>query len=118
MSGVSDEFKLSIKRWVEIDDKQKKVRELSNTLRKDKQKYQEYILDYMNDKKIKDRNIIINGGQLSYSESKTTQTISKTYIIDKLTTYFNNSKKAEVIADLLYNNREIKLKSVIKRSNK
>ena len=118
MSNVSEEFKLSIKKWVEIDDKQKKVREVASNLRKEKDKYQEYILDYMSGNNMKNKNIIINGGKISYSESKSTQSVSKKYIIDKLTPYFNNAAKAEEIANLLFNNREVKTKSVLKRLNK
>ena len=118
MSGVSKEFKLSIKKWVEIDNKQKKVRELVNNLKKEKEKYQEYILDYMSGNNITNKKILINDGKLSYIETKTSQTITKKYIIDKLTTYFNNSKKAEEIANLLYDNRETKTKSVLKRYKK
>ena len=114
-SIVNDEFKLSIKRWVEIDNKLKKVKELTSSLKKDKDKYQEYILDYMSNNNIKNKNILINDGKLSYSETKTTQSISKKYIIDKLTPYFKSKDKATKIADLLYNNREVKFKSSLKR---
>ena len=117
-NSVSNEFKLSIKKWVDIDNKQKKLREVSSNLRKDKDKYQEYILDYMSNNNIKNKNILINDGKLCYSETKTTQTITKKYIIDKLTTYFKSSKKANDIADLLYDNREVKKKSVLKRLKK
>ena len=118
MANVSEEFKLSIKKWVEIDNKQKKLREISSNLRKDKDKYQEYILDYMSNNNMKDKNIIINSGKISYSESKSTQTITKKYIIEKLTTYFKSDSKAEEIANLLFNNREVKTKSVLKRFSK
>lgn len=116
--SVSEEFKTSIKKWVELDEKQKKIREISNNLKKEKDKHQEYILDYMSNNNIKNKNILINDGKLCYNESKTSQSISKKYIIDKLTIYFNNKKKAEEIADLLYNNREIKIKSSLKRFKK
>jgi hypothetical protein len=116
--SVSNEFKMSIKKWVELDEKQKKIREVSTKLKKDKDKYQEYILDYMSSNNIKDKNILINDGKLCYGESKTSQTISKKYIIEKLTTYFKNETKAEEIANLLYDNREIKKKSFLKRMKK
>ena len=117
-SQINDEFKLSIKRWVEIDNKLKKVKELTSSLKKDKDKYQEYILDYMSNNNIKNKNILINDGKLSYTETKSQQTITKKYIIEKLTDYFKSEKKAKDIASLLYDNREVKFKSSLKRLKK
>ena len=113
--NVSNEFKGCIKRWVMIDNKQAKLRKLTSELRKEKDKVQNYILDYMSKNKMNNTNIIISDGKLSYGESKSTQTISRKYIIEKLTKYFKSEDKAEEIADLLYNNREVKSKSVLKR---
>ena len=93
--NVSNEFKGCIKRWVMIDNKQVKLRKLTSELRKEKEKVQEYILDYMSKKKMNNTNILINDGKLSYGESKTTQSLSKRYIIEKLTKYFKSHQKED-----------------------
>ena len=115
MSSVSPEFKVSIKKWVEIDNKQSKLRKLTSELKKEKDKVQDYILDYKSSNNIKDKNILIKDGKLSYVETKTPQSITKKYIISKLTKYFKDEYKALEIAELLYNDREMKTKSVLKR---
>ena len=65
-------------------------------------------MDYMSSNNMRNRNILISDGKLSYSESKTTQTINKKYIIEQLTPHLKE-KKAEEVANLLYNNREVKV---------
>ena len=115
--SVSNEFKNAVNKWVEIDNKQKKLKELMNSLKKDKEKYQEYMLDYMSDNNMKKKNIIINGGKLCYNETKNLQPLNKKYIIEQLSKYHKNTSRAEEITNYLYN-REIKIKSVIKRFNK
>ena len=59
MSGqVTNEFKGCVKKWVTIDSKLSKLRKLSSELRKEKEKYQDYILDYMSSNN-EERNILI-----------------------------------------------------------
>ena len=114
-SNISNEFKIAVKKWVEIDNEQKKIRGVSSNLKKEKDKLQIYITHFMETNDMKNKNILINDGKIQYSTSKTTQPISKKYIIEKLTKYYNNSDKAEEIASLLYDNREIRYKSNLKR---
>ena len=114
-STVTNDFKTSIKKWVQIDNKQKDIRLLSSNLKKEKDKLQMYITEYMENNNMQKKNILLNDGKLQYSTSKSTKPISKKYIIDKLTPYFNSKDKATEIADLLYENRETTFKSTIKR---
>lgn len=114
-SSVTNDFKTSIKKWVQIDNKQKDIRLLSSSLKKEKDKLQMFITEYMENNNMQKKNILLNDGKLQYSTSKSTKPISKKYIIDKLTPYFNSKDKATEIADLLYENREITYKSTIKR---
>ena len=79
----------------------KKIRTISSDLKQEKDNLQEFITDYMDKNNMKDKNILINDGKLQYSQSKSTQPLKK-YVIDRLTLYFNNSEKAEAIANLLY----------------
>ena len=114
-STVTNDFKTSIKKWVQIDNKQKDIRILSSNLKKEKDKLQMFITEYMENNNMQKKNILFNDGKLQYSTTKSTKPISKKYIIDKLTPYFNSKDKATEIADLLYENREITYKSTIKR---
>ena len=114
-STVTNDFKTSIKKWVQIDNKQKDIRLLSSSLKKEKDKLQMFITEYMENNNMQKKNILLNDGKLQYSTSKSTKPISKKYIIDKLTPYFNSKDKATEIADLLYENRETTFKSTIKR---
>ena len=94
--GLKKEFKVNIK-----------------DLNKDRE-----ILNLFQEEVIKNKNILINDGKLSYTETKSQQTITKKYIIEKLTDYFKSEKKAKDIASLLYDNREVKFKSSLKRLKK
>ena len=114
-SSVTNDFKTSIKKWVQIDNKQKDIRLLSSNLKKEKDKLQMFITEYMENNNMQKKNILLNDGKLQYSTTKSTKPISKKYIIDKLTPYFNSKDKATEIADLLYENRETTFKSTIKR---
>ena len=70
-SNISDEFKIAIKKWVEIDNEQKKIRGISSNLKKEKDKLQIYITYFMDHNDMKNKNIIINDGKIQYSTSKT-----------------------------------------------
>ena len=63
-------------------------------------------------------NTIINltgGGKLQMGQSKRTESLSKQYILQKLTTYFGSEDDAQKIVDYLYSNRVVTMTDSIKR---
>lgn len=115
MANISSDFKSAIKKWVELDNKHKKIKELNSSLKKEKDKYTSYIMDYMTDNNLTKKNVLISDGKISCVETKTTQTLSKKYLIEQLTIYLKNKDKAIEAANFVYDNREVKTKTNIKR---
>tara|TARA_B110000037_G_scaffold207377_1_gene254280 strand:+ start:764 stop:1120 length:357 start_codon:yes stop_codon:yes gene_type:complete len=114
-SSVSNEFKLSIKKWVELDNKHKKIKELNSSIKKEKDKYSTYITEYIKNNNLQKKSILIKDGKINYNETKTTQSVTKKYLIEKLTELFKSNQKAEEISNYIYDKRETKTKASIKR---
>lgn len=114
-----DKFKKKIKIYVSYDDKIKKYNTELKKLREKKYKLEQSIIKFMNNNQM--NNTIINltdGGKLQLSESKKTESLSKNYILQKLTTYFSSEEDAQKIVDYLYSNRVVMIKNSIKRKTK
>ena len=114
-----NQFKNEIKNYVLYDDKIKKYNKELKKLRQEKDKLEKNIINYMNKNDM--NNTIINlhnGDKLSIGQSKKTESLSKQYILNKLTEYLGSNKDAIKIVDYLYSKRIITMNNSIKRKNK
>lgn len=114
-----DKFKKEIKSYVSYDDKIKKYNAELKKLRQDKSKLEQYIMKFMDKNQM--NNTVINltgGGKLQLGQSKRTESLSKQYILQKLTAYFGSEDDAEKIVDYLYSNRVVTMTNSIKRRSK
>jgi hypothetical protein len=58
----------------------------------------------------------LSDGKLRYVTSKVTESVSKGYILSKLTEYFKSKEKAKEVTDYLYNSRGYSEKTELKRT--
>ena len=110
-------FKSDIKKWLDINQKQDEIKKMSADLKKNKTDIENNILNYMNTKSMKGKNIILGDKQLKYTYNKTQESISKKLILSKLTIFLKNEKLAEDATDFIFSNREVKEKAVLKLGN-
>ena len=115
MSNVSNEFKEAIKKWVELDDKRSEFNQKSNKIKKDMNNIESFILSFMDANNMKEKNILIKDGKLQYNTTNSPETITKKYILEKSTLFFNDEKKAEDFVRFLYDNRSYTEKVSLKR---
>lgn len=114
-----DKFKKQIKNYVSYDDKIKKYNAELRKLRQEKSRLEQSIMKFMNKNQMNDTVInLTGGGKLQLGQSKKTESLSKNYILEKLTTYFGSEDDAQKIVDYLYSNRVITMTDSIKRKNK
>lgn len=107
---------MQIKNYVSYDDKIKKYNSELKKLRQEKSKLEQSIIKFMDKNQMNDTIIkLTGGGKLLMSQSKRVESLSKQYILQKLTAYFGSEKDAEKIVDYLYSNRVITMKNSIKR---
>lgn len=111
------EFKENAKIWIELDDD---IKTLNEALKERKQKKKELtpdLLEYMNKYKINDLNT--SDGHLKFQKTTRSQSLSKKFLIEKLSNFFKNNHKSEKVVNFLYDSRDKKeifnLKRVYKK---
>lgn len=115
---ISGEFQEAVKMYLKAKAKIKKLNELVAQERKIMNNSEGFVLNYMANNDMTDRKLVVNEGKLSYGTSRTSESISKKYIMNKLTAYFKDEKKAEDITNYLYDNRNVTERNVLKLTKK
>ena len=118
-----DKFKDNIRDWVKYDNMAYRYKLKMDELKKEKEKYelernkiQDSVLSFMENNKLENDEIIISDGKLKYFNSKSSTSISRKYIEQRLKEYFKNEDKAKDVAEFIYSGREVKYTAVLKRS--
>ena len=106
-------FKERASKYIHLDNEIKKINDLLKKKKKERDNLQGYMLNFMNNHKIKDINT--SNGKLKYSVVKTKKSFTKDTINKTLTSYFNNTDKAKEVTDILYKNREAVEKIELRR---
>ena len=115
---ISGEFQEAVKMYLKAKEKIKKLNELVAKERKIMNSSEGFVLNYMASNDMTDRKLVVNEGKLSYGTSKTSESISKKYIMEKLTIYFQDEKKAEEVTNYLYDSRNTTEKNVLRLTKK
>lgn len=114
--NMSQELKNAIQKYVEIDNKMNKIKELNKSLKKERDNIDKYILNYMNENNMQNKNIILSDGKLRYVTTKSSESITKKYIQAKLGEFFNDKEKAKEATDYIYDTRSQTESVQLKRS--
>ena len=109
-----EEFKKLVHKWLTIDDNIRQLKKAEKDLNDEKKNLTPEIIDFMSKHSIEDCNT--SNGKLKYSVSLHKKPINKQYLVDKLTTYLNNTKKSEEITTFLLDSREIEEKINLRRT--
>jgi hypothetical protein len=109
-----DEFKKLVHKWLTIDDNIRELKKAEKELNEQKKAITPEIIGFMSKHSIEDCNT--NNGKLKYSVSIHKKPINREFLVGKLSTYLNNSKKSEEITEYLLGNREIEEKINLRRT--
>ena len=109
---VTHVFRNNVLKWVDIDDKIKKLRLASKELMNEKKQFEELILNHLS--KVEEDSIVIKDGKLSKNITKTKAPLKKESIYKALIELVGDSTKATNMTEHIINSRpdvqHIKLK--------
>jgi len=114
-SSASTLFDKQIQKWVEIDNKIKKINAELKTSRELKNDLETSIMTTVNNKKLLNTSLSLPDGKLRFVETKTTNPISLTFVEQCLNDLIPNKSQVQHILKYMKDKREIKINSEIKR---
>jgi len=109
-----DEFKKLVTQWIAYDDDLKQLKKAEKDINDAKKTLTEPIMAFMSRNNIEDCNTA--GGKLKYAVTQVKKPINRKYLIDKLSVFMNNPKKAEELTVFLFDNRETEQKVNLRRT--
>jgi hypothetical protein len=109
---VTNVFRNNVLKWVEIDDKIKKIRGTVKDLTNEKKQFEELILNYLS--QVEEDSIVIKDGKLSKNVTKTKAPLKKESIYKALVELVGDATKSTSMTEHIINSRpdvqRIKLK--------
>jgi hypothetical protein len=114
ISAVSA-FDKQIQKWIELDNKLKKINSEIKTTREMKNDLEASIMDVVNNKKLLNTSVATMDGRLRFIETKISNPLSLTFIEKCLNEIIPNGSQVQYILKYIKDKREIKINSEIKR---
>lgn len=111
---VSPEFVQNVKKWLEIDDKLKEIRQKVKLLTSDKKEKEETILNYL--QTIDEKVIDVHDGKLRRNVSKTQAPLKKETMHMALTEITGDATKASAMVDHIIKSRPMVERVNLKRT--
>lgn len=111
---ISQKFVNSIKNWVTIDDKIKKLREEIKELTTEKKQYEEAVISELD--KMEEKVISITDGKLHKSVSKTQEPLKKDIIQKSILNFIKDETKTKELMENMMNSRKVVEKVNLKRT--
>ena len=111
---ISPEFVQSVKKYLEVDDKIKELKEHMKKLTAEKKTKEEFILNYL--QSIDEKVIDVADGKLRRNISKTQSALKKDTIQNALTEIVGDSVKAIEITNQIIKSRPIVERVTLKRT--
>ena len=117
--SVSPDFITDVKHYVELDNQIKEFQDVIKKIKKDKEKVEGHILNYMSTNGLDDKDINLSDGKLRCFTSKTSSSVNKNHIENSLALFFKGDyDKAKQATEFIFNKREITQKVKLKRTRK
>jgi hypothetical protein len=111
---ISQKFVNSIKNWVTIDDKIKKLRDEIKELTTEKKQYEEVVISELD--KMEEKVISITDGKLHKSVSKTQEPLKKETIQKSILNFIKDETKTKELMENMMNSRKVVEKVNLKRT--
>ena len=112
--NISQDFIDTVKKYLEIDDALKEIKEKNKILTQNKKEKEEYILNYL--QSIDEKIIDVPNGKLKKNISKTQGPLKKELIQKTLTEIVGDSIKANSMTDQIIKSRPIIERITLKRT--
>ncbi len=115
VASSSSLFDKQIQKWVEVDNKIKKMNAELKSSREMKNDLEASIMTTVNNKKMLNTSLSLPDGRLRFVETKTTNPISLTFVEQCLNDLIPNKSQVQHILKYMKDKREIKINPEIKR---
>ena len=109
----SEKLIISIKHWVHLDDKIKKLKDEIKELNNEKKEHEEFVLDELS--KMEEQVINITNGKLRRNITKTQTPLKKEEIQKTIFEFTKDEQKTYDMIDKIMSSRQIKEKINLKR---
>lgn len=111
---ISKEFVDAVKKYLDIDDKLREIKERTKNLNTEKKTKEEYILDYL--QTIDEKVIDVADGKLRRNVSKTQAPLKKETIQKALIEIVGDANKATIMTDQIIKSRPTVERVTLKRT--
>lgn len=122
---MSDDLKNNVIGYVQYDNEIAQYKEQIASLKEQmnevierRNEFETSLIRIIETNKLEKKDIIISDGKIKYSQSKTAKPITKKYLEKCFFEFFGNKTKAEELLEKVYGNRDVDVKTSIKRYNK
>jgi len=113
----NEDFKKRIKRIVDLDDEEKKLKDELNKIKNEKEMISNDILNFMETNNITGKDIIYGKNKIKYVKLKNIENITKNLIYNKLKIYLRSESAAAEATEFIYSDRKSEYKTQIKISD-
>lgn len=114
-SNMISAFDKQIQKWIELDNKLKKINNEIKTTREMKNDLEASIMEIVNNKKLLNTSISTTDGRLRFIETKSSNPLSLTFVEQCLHEIIPNASQVQHILKYIKEKREIKINPEIKR---
>jgi CxxC motif-containing protein len=113
--GIVSSFDKQIQKWIEFDNKLKKMNSEIKTMRESKNDIEASIMEIVNNKKLLNTSVATADGRLRFIETKTSTPLSLAFIEQCMHEIIPNKSQVQHILKYIKEKREIKINPEIKR---
>ena len=114
-ANIISTFDKQIQKWIELDNKLKKINNEIKTTREIKNDLESSIMEIVNNKKLLNTSISTIDGRLRFVETKSSNPLSLTFVEQCLHEIIPNASQVQHILKYIKEKREIKINPEIKR---
>ena len=114
-ANIISTFDKQIQKWIELDNKLKKINNEIKTTREMKNDLEASIMEIVNNKKLLNTSISTTDGRLRFIETKSSNPLSLTFVEQCLHEIIPNASQVQHILKYIKEKREIKINPEIKR---
>ena len=112
-----DDLKHNLALYLKLKDDEDELKKKINKIKSQSDDIHNSILNYMNEKDILDKELIFDKRKIKCANNKISEGITKKLLLDKITQYLNDEKKALELTNFIYNSRKSTNKILLKVSN-
>jgi hypothetical protein len=115
MEEDMNQFKKSVKKYLDLYDEEEKLKEQIKTMKEEKDGLENDILHFIESHDFQDRDIVVGQYKMKYTKTKQTESVTKKFTFDRLVSYFQGDEmKAKEVLDFIYNERNSTIKTSLK----